>query len=331
MRPAQRFRWAALALVTVALAGTLGYWLLFDFGLLDAAYQTITTITTVGFREVEPLSSAGKVFTIFVILFGAGTALYTFGATFEMLLEGDLSRSRRRRRMDHEIDRLSDHVIVCGWGRVGKAIAANATKNGMPIVIVDSAAERLRDTDVPHIVGDATDDAVLLQAGLERARALIAAIDTDADNLYVTLSGRSLRPDLFIIARARDESSDAKLRRAGADRVVNPQAIGGARMAAFAAQPHVAEFLDVMMHQGDVEFRLEEVVIEESSPLAGVALDSASIRDRTGALILALRNGDGVFARNPPAGTRLQRGHVLIAMGTPGELAALSALAKGAG
>jgi voltage-gated potassium channel len=330
MRPMQRLRWAALTLLGVAVLASLGYWLLFDFGLLDAVYQTVTTITTVGFREVEPLSGAGQVFTILVILFGAGTALYTFGATFEVLLEGDLSRSRRRRRMDREIDRLSDHVIVCGWGRVGRSIAANASRNGLPIVIVDRSPERLGDTEHLHVVGDATDDAVLLEAGLARARALIAAIDTDADNLYVALSGRSLRPDLFIIARARDESSEAKLRRAGANRVVNPQAIGGARMAAFAAQPHVAEFLDVMMHQGEVEFRLEEVAIGQTSPLAGLALDSASIRESTGALILALRHGDGSFVRNPPTGTRLRQGHVLIAMGTPDELAALTGLATGA-
>jgi voltage-gated potassium channel len=324
--PLRRLRWSAIAFAIVILLGTVGYAAL-GFGLLDAAYQTVTTITTVGFREVEPLSAVGQVFTMVLILLGVGTALYALGVTVETLLEGQLHQARRRRQMDRRIAGLHGHVVVCGWGRVGKAIARQVAMAGKPVVVVDHDADRLEGIDHLYVVGDATDDAVLLEAGLERATALIAAIDTDAENLYVTLSGRSLRSDLFIIARARDDASDQKLRRAGADRVVNPQAIGGARMAAFVSQPHVAEFLDVVMHGTQYEFRLEEVPVTEGSSLAGTTLRAAAIRERTGAMVLALRGSNGEFVTNPSADTVVGPGQVLIAIGTSDELAELVALA----
>jgi voltage-gated potassium channel len=316
---AHRLRWSASALLAVIVAGTVGYQLL-GFGFLDALYQTVTTISTVGFREVQPLTTAGKVFTMVVILVGAATALYTFGSVFELLIEGDVRQLQRRRRMDKKISQLTDHVVVCGWGRVGKAIARQLAASGKTVVVVDSDPRRLEGIAFLHVVGDATDDNVLLEAGIERASTLIAAIDTDADNLFITLSGRSIRSDLFIIARARDEGSDSKLLRAGADRVVNPQALGGARIAAFVSQPHVAEFLDVVMHDRQVEFRLEEVTIADDSPLAGVNLRDSSIRERTGALVLAVRTQTGEFITNPSHATVITPGHTLIAIGTPNEL-----------
>ena len=176
---------------------------------------------------------------------------------------------------------------------------------------------------MPAIVGDATVDRVLERAGLLRARALVAALDTDAGNLFVTLSARSLRPDLFIVARARIDESEEKLRRAGADRVVNPQQIGGARIAAFLLQPHVTEFLDVVMHDRGLEFRLEEVLVPPESPIAGQSIRDAHLRDRTGALVLALRDEDGRFNTNPSPDTTIHAGQVLIAIGTQSELDAL--------
>jgi voltage-gated potassium channel len=311
-----------IALLLVLVVGTIGYVVL-GFGLLDAVYQTVTTVTTVGFREVEPLSGTGKVFTIVLILVGVGTALYTFSVLLEMLVEGQVRTLLGRRRMERDIDRMRGHVIVCGWGRVGREIARHVTGRGQEVVIVDRDPDRLATVDGPAVLGDATDDGTLRAAGIAHARVLVAALNTDADNLYVTLSGRSLRPDLFIISRARVESSEAKLLQAGADRVVNPQRIGGARMAAFAIQPHVAEFVDVVMHDGSLEFRLEEVGVGEGSPLAGRSLRDAHIRDRTGALVLAMRGADGEFVTNPAPETLIAPGHILIAVGTAGQLAAL--------
>jgi voltage-gated potassium channel len=179
--------------------------------------------------------------------------------------------------------------------------------------------------------GDATDDAVLEAAGIDRARALVAALNADADNLYVTLTARGLRKNLFIVSRARVTSSEGKLLQAGADRVVNPQRIGGDRMAAFVRHPHVAEFLDVVMHDENLEFRLEEIEVTDGSPLAGRTLREASIRENTGALILAMRGGTGRFTTNPDPEARIGIGHILIAIGTGGQLASLESLVAGGG
>jgi voltage-gated potassium channel len=319
--------WVAVAaLVAILLAGTVGYVLL-GFPLLDALYQTVTTVTTVGFREVHPLSAIGQLFTIGLILAGVGTVLYTFSVLMGALIEGHIRELFGRRRMERRITRMSGHVIVCGYGRVGRSIADYVSRSGRDVVIVDRDAQRVLDAGQPVVVGDATEDRVLCDAGIQRASVLVSALTTDADNLFVTLSGRSLRPDLFIVARARGEDSEDKLTRAGADRVVNPQSIGGKRMAAFVLQPHVAEFLDVVMHDGSLEFRLEEVAVSGGSSLAGASLRDAHIRDRTGALILAMRDDDGRFTTNPSPETVLEAGQILIAIGTEAQLKALAGAA----
>jgi voltage-gated potassium channel len=310
-----------LALIIVG--GTVGYVLL-GLGFLDALYQTVTTISTVGFREVEPFDEGAKIFTIVLVLAGVGTALYTLSVLIETLVEGRVTDLFGRRRMQRRINELRGHVVVCGWGRVGRTIASFVEGAGREVVVVDRDPDRVAKVPHPVVEGDATDDVILKAAGLERAHALIAALDTDAGNLYVTLSGRALAPNLFIVARARVESAEAKLAQAGADRVVNPQKIGGARMAAFALQPHVAEFLDVVMHDGSLEFRIEEVDIPPGSALAGQSLRDAHLRDRTGALVLAMRDGAGAFNTNPPPDTRMETGQVLIAIGTGAQLASLS-------
>jgi voltage-gated potassium channel len=319
----RRIRLALLALGVVIGAGTLGYVIL-GFGVLDAVYQTVTTVTTVGFREVQPLNATGKLFTIVLILAGVGTALYTLGALLEALIEGHLHQHMERRRMDRHISRMTDHFIICGWGRVGRASAHYLAATGQQIVVIDRDPDRLERLEHANVLGDVTDDDVLAAAGIARARALIAAVDTDADNVYVTLSSRAMRPELVIIARARTETSKAKLVRAGANRAVNPQLIGGRRMAAFAQQPHVAEFLDVVMHDEVLDFRIEEVEIPSASRLAGRSLRDAALLETTGALLLAVRpSTTGLFLPNPTPDTRLEPQTILIAFGTPAQLNAL--------
>ncbi|MDQ6650660.1 MAG: potassium channel protein [Actinomycetota bacterium] len=329
MNPLRRIQFGLLALLFVIVGGTAGYVVL-GFTFLEALYQTVTTITTVGFREVRPLGAAGQVFTIVLILVGVGTALYTFGVLLESLIEGHLRDVIGRRRMDRTIAGMSGHVIICGWGRVGRATARYVTGAGGEVIVIDRSEARLANVPHPTIHGDVTDDDVLRRAGIERAKALVAALETDSDNLYVTLSGRVLNPDLTIIARARTDSSEAKLERAGANRVVNPQRLGGDRMAAFATQPHVVEFLEVVMHDGSLEFRLEEVVVAAGSALDGRSIREAHIRDTTGALLLALRDGGG-FLTNPPPETVIRPDQILIAIGTEEQLAALLAAAGKAG
>lgn len=321
-------RIGTVVFAAVIAAGTIGYAAL-GFSALDAVYQTIITVSTVGFGTLHPFGTAGKVFTMVLILVGVGTALYTFTAALEVLLDGHMRDLVRRRRMEREIDRMTGHVIVCGWGRVGREVVRFLANTRRAVVVVDRDHERI--VDIPHasVIGDVTDDATLEAAGIAKAGTLVAALDTDADNLYVTVAARSLRPDLQIIARARSEASEPKLLRAGADHVVNPQRLGGDRMAGFAIQPHVVDFVDVVMHDGTLEFRLEEVTVSAGSPLRNESLRSIRLHDRTGALVLAVRHADGSFVTNPSPGMLISEGDVLIGIGTAAQLDALSQLVSG--
>ena len=319
--------WALALLLTVLVVGTLGYFAL-GFGFVDAMYQTVTTVATVGFREVRPMTTGGKFFTMALILVGVSSTLYAFSVLLETLIEGRLFDSLGRHRMERTIDAMRDHVIICGWGRVGRSVASEVRAAGRPLIVVDNDPDRLAECPHPSVVGDATLDAVLTAAGIERAASLIAAVDADAANSFIILSARAMRPNLFIVARARGADSEEKLRRAGADRVVNPQHIGGARMAAFVLRPHVAEFVDVVMHDRNLEFRLEELPIGPTSPIAGKTLRDARVRDRTGALVLAVRASHGELRTNPSPDTALEAGDLMIVIGTELELRALAALTE---
>jgi voltage-gated potassium channel len=303
----------------VVVTGTVGYVLL-GFSLLDALYQTITTITTVGFREVEEFGTAEKWFTIVVIVLGVGTVLYTFTTFVQFVVEGQFRELVGRKRMNRKIAEMSGHVVVCGWGRVGRAVTADLRQAGRDVVAVDLDADRLSGLDVPVVIGDATLDATLRAAGVASAQSLVVALATDAANLYVTLAGRAMNPDLFIVARARVDDSMAKLSQAGADRVVNPQELGAARIASFVVQPNVAEFIDVVMHERSMEFRMQEVELPASSPLAGRSLRDANLRSHTNVLVLAVREADGRFVTNPAPDLRLNAGSVIIAVGTSTDL-----------
>ena len=311
----------------IALFGVIVGYLFLGFSPLDATYQTLMTVSTVGFGEVHPLSRLGVAFTSVLILVGVSSALYAFSVIVEGVIEGRVNELLGRRRMNQSIASVSDHVIVCGWGLVGHAIAEEIAETKQDLVIVEIDPDKVDGVDHRVVVGDATTDEVLRQAGLERASALVAAVDGDAENSFITLSARSLNPDLFIVSRARSKDSGEKLMRAGADRVVNPQSIGGVRMAAFVLHPHVAEFVDVVMHEQSLEFRLEEVEVAEGSSLAGKSLRDTHLRDETGALVLALRRRDGSFETNPSPDEVISEGEVIIAIGTQAELEALIAFA----
>lgn len=327
MDPWRRVRVGVLLVAAVLVVGSTGYMML-GLDPLSALYQTVTTVTTVGFKEVGgDFGTAKRLYTIALILVGVGTVLYTFTTLLEALVEGQISDLVGRRRMERRIAALENHIVICGWGRVGHALADYlATSANDKIVVIDRDPERV--ATIPHlyVLGDASDDDTLEAAGVGRARALVAALDADADNLFVTVAGRALRKDLFIVARVRTTSSEAKLLRAGADRVVNPQLIGGQRMGAFVRQPHVAEFLDVVMHDDTMEFHLEEIVVRADSPLAGLSLRDSQIRDRTGALVLAMRDQGGAFRTNPEPQMTIDPGDVLIAIGTVPQLERLKDL-----
>jgi voltage-gated potassium channel len=317
-----------VALLAVVAFGTLGYRLL-GLSLVDAAYMTVITVTTVGYREVGAFGTAEKVFTMVFLFVGVGVVLYTLTALLGLVIEGYLDNAWGRRRMERAIARMNGHTVICGWGRVGRATAQRLTQSGLPVAVVDADEERLQTCPHPSVLGDASDDVVLKRAGIERARTLVATLDDDAASLYVTLTARAINPDLVIIARSRTADAEQKLRRAGADRVVNPQQIGGSRIAAFALQPHVVDFLEVAMHDEDVEFKLEEVAVGVGSRLDGATVRESRMHEGEGALLLALRKRDGGgFVTNPRGDVAIGPGDVVIAVGTESQLADLRSSAS---
>ncbi len=305
-------------------AGTFGYHRL-GLTVEEALYQTMITITTVGYEEIGTVTDSYRVFTILLIMFGVGTALYTLSVLIESLFEGRLDDEIRRRRMQKQIDRLSDHVVLCGFGQVGRAIHRELAAADREIVVVDRRqldAGELRHT----VIGEATDDDMLVAAGLQRASTLVLALDSDVDNLYIALTARSMRPSLFIVARSNSSSAEPKLRQAGVDRVVNTHEIGGSRMAALVLQPDVVEFLGVVMRAEELSVRLAETPVTAHGPFAGRALAACGIDESTGATVLAVRR-DGAFVTSPPDDFRLVADDVLIALGTKEQLADLNSRA----
>ncbi|MFV2039542.1 MAG: TrkA family potassium uptake protein [Acidimicrobiales bacterium] len=324
--PTDLWRPLRLAGATVGLilvAGTAGYVVL-GLGWLDALYQTTITISTVGYREIGEVDTAFKYFTIALILLGAGSMLYTVGVLVETLVQGRLTKEFGKQRMQHMIEGLEGHTIVCGWGQVGQAISASLHLEGSAVVVIDRNLETVVE-DYPVVLGDATNDDVLSRAGITRAAALVAALDGAADNVYVTLSARATNPDLFIVARANSRSAEPKLHQAGADRVVNPHALGGAHMAALVTQPHVAEFLDIAMTDRELAVRINEITVRDGSPMAERSLGDCEF---AGTTILAVREGSGAFVHHPAPSTTLHPGDVLIALGTAEEQAKLRDLSS---
>ncbi|HRW17967.1 MAG TPA: NAD-binding protein [Dermatophilaceae bacterium] len=314
-------------LVAVTVYGVVGYMIL-GYAFVDALYQTVMTLTTVGYGEVHEPSTVQKLFSISLMVLGVGIALYSLTVIVGTLYDGHVRHFYERRRMDKRIAGMNGHVIICGHGRVGKSAREHLLATGQQVVVVDTDPERVEHLEDPYIIGDCTRDEVLRAAGIERARALIATLETDADTVYLTLSARALRPDLVIISRARTVDSKAKLVLAGATRAVNPQLIGGRRIAAFALNAHVAEFLDVVMHDSELDFRIEQVRILADSPLRGRTLGELDLENDTGARLLAYRPGPRQpFQPHPGADTVLAPGSILIAFGTMGQIQRLEGLA----
>ena len=326
--PLRRILVAFVGLVVVTIIGTVGY-MAFGLSLVEALYQTVFTVATVGYSELYTRTTATELFTIVLILLGVGTVLYNLGVLVEAVTEGHLREFVGRRRMDRTIEGLHDHVIVCGYGRVGRAAARHLLDTGHQVVVVDSDAERLAGLTVPFVHGDASRDLVLREAGIERARALVCALDSDAETTYATLSARSLCPDLVIVSRARTVESKTKLVRAGATRAVNPQLIGGQRMATFAMHADVAEFLDGVMHDENVDVNIEQVRIHDRSSWVGRTLEDIDV-EAAGVRVLAVRQPHrGAFVAPPPPDLVLGSGMTLIVFGGPSGVAELTALAAG--
>jgi voltage-gated potassium channel len=306
----------ALALVSVITLSTAGYVWIEHWSWFDSLYTVLTTITTIGGGEPAPLSQAGRYLTVGVIVLGVGTTTFSFIAVFEFLLEGHLGSAVGRRRILERVRALKNHFVLCGFGRVGREIAREWVAESVPFVVIDINQKSLEDAvRAGYLVveGNASDVEVLRIAGVDRARALVAATDSDADNVYVTLSARVLRPDIFIVARANKEDSHAKLRLAGASRIISPYHIGGRRMASLAMRPTAVEFIDTILQAGNSELLLEDLTIERESAWIGKAL-STLVGQANEAIVLAIKRGNHMTFR-PGHDTLLEAGDEIVAAG----------------
>ena len=326
--PAPRVRRWALTwlLVVAAIAGiaALGYIVFFGWSISDAIYLTVITLTTEGYKEVRELNDAGRAWTILVAVSGVGIIFGTVGFVAETFVAEALSGRRQRRRMAQTVAELKDHYILCGYGRVGSTVARELEHAGVPVVVIDSVPAS---TDLAaregHLVvdGDATRDDVLIRAGVQRAKALITTVDTDATNVYVTLSARSLNPKLFIVARANEEGSEAKLRQAGADRAVSPYTRAGRQIAELATRPRVADFIDFALSHGQLSFSIEELEVAADGPLAGQTV--ADLAGRGIHVMAIVTHGPRQFDTHAPMDRVLAAGDQLIVSGTAEVLRAL--------
>lgn len=320
-----------MLLCLIVAIGVAGYMIIEGWPLLDSAYMVVITLFTIGFSEVQPLSPVGKVFTMILAVTGVGTAVYAAGQAVEVIVEGEMSGYQRRKRMTKKINDMTNHYIICGFGRVGHQVADALQGSKLPCVVIDSKMEtttELQSAGVPAIVGDATSNEVLLTARIDRAKALIACSDSDVANVYITLSARALNPSLYIVARAGVRDTEKKLLIAGANRVISPYFMAGRRMAALATRPVITDFLDLVTHGGQLEFNLHEIPIGASSTVAGKTLAEADIRKHSGAMVLAIRKADESFDLQPRASSRIDPHDILVVIGTDEQIALLENMIK---
>ncbi len=311
----------------VILVGVTGYMVIERWSFFDALYMTVITVGAVGYREVHALTAPGQLFTMVLIIAGFGALIFAGGTLIDFMVEGHFTGLMEGRRMQRRIAAMSGHHVVAGMGRVGTIVAEEYGARGQEFVAVDEHPEALaaaKEAGWAYVEGDATEESVLSAAGLERAGSLVTALDTDADNLFVTLTARGMKPDIFIVARATACAAEGKLLRAGADRVITPTKIGGRRMAAMVLQPGITDYLDVVMHGENVELKLEQISLSPGDPFAGSSIGEAHVRSRTGVYVLAIRHADGSVDTNPSADTVMGQDDTLIVMGTEEQLRALA-------
>jgi voltage-gated potassium channel len=324
--------WRLLAALILALmaVGTAGYTVIEGWSLWDSFYMTVITITTVGYGEVHPLSKLGQGFTVVIILTGVGTFFYAFTLFLTMLSEGRWAERRERKRLTRMLEDLIDHFIICGFGRMGEIIAREFARHNVPFVVIERNPERMHlamEQGFVAVEADASNEDVLRKVHIDRARGLVAAVSTDAENVYAVLSARLLRPDLFIVGRAETDDARTKLKRAGADRVISPYHLGGVQLAQTALRPAVVDFVQLATSSENMDLNLEQVHISSGSPLDGCNLVDSGVRQRFGVVVVGIRRADGRMDFNPEPEMVMRAGDDLVVLGRGSSLKELEAAA----
>jgi len=329
--PYWHLRTALLIFLGLITFGTIGYMIIERLSFWESLYMTVITISTVGYREIVLPSRAGEIFTMIVIIAGLATVVYVTTSVVELLLEGRILEIMGRRRVLKELQDLTGHYIICGYGRVGKQVARECQARGTSVVIIEKdppEVEAAENDGFITVKGDASEETVLHQAGLERASGLVTALSSDADNLFVTMTARMIRPDVFIVGRCNSDDTESKLYRAGADRAISPHNVGGRRMAALLLKPLVCDFLDVVTHGELVELTLEDIAVEPGAAVIGRAIRDVLVDEMKGIGILGLKRPKRDFVINPRGETVLDAGDILIVSGAPDQVKALKRVSR---
>lgn len=324
-----QLRFGFALLVSTVVVGTVGYMLIERWDFIDSLYMTVITVTTTGFKEVRPLSDAGKIFTIFMIVVGVGSIAYTAGRAVQILFEADILR---RRRMNKTLHELKEHFIVCGYGNIGKYVCEQLLEKHSPFVVIERDSDKIediKDEGYPFVEGDATDDDTLESAGVHRARGMVVVMGSDADNVFTTLSAKSLNPDIFVVARAIEEETEPKLLKAGAGRVVKPYEAAGTKMAEILLRPGVIEFIDIVTRDRTVDLNIQEMIVGDRSRIVDKNLAESPIRHDMNVIIAAINRRDGTFVFNPESSTVIHAGDRLIALGQGKNLEKLLKICEG--
>jgi len=327
-----RLRLIALSITVVFLVGTIGFHIIEDYPYFDAFYMTLITITTVGYSEIHPLSFHGRIFNSFLLFFGAGIMLQAITIVAQLVVEKEFGELLGRRKSKRMIDKLTDHFIICGFGRVGRGAALEMQRSGVPFVIVDNnddKVERAMRMGMLAVSADCTRDETLRELHIHRARGVVSALASDADNMFLILSAKTLNAKLLISARANEEEAEMKLRRAGADIVLAPYYLTGHRLASSILKPHVQEFMDEFTRSMGLKASMEQVSVQQGCEMDGRSLRDMQLRRDIGVIVLAIRRAHGSMEFNPPADARIHAGDFLIVMGEPEPLRKLETMLTG--
>lgn len=320
----------ALLLTLWVVVGTVGYMVIEGWTLLDAVYQTVITLSTVGLMEAHPMTPSGRLFTVVLIVAGLGTALYAFTSIGQKIVEGEVAALVGRRRMERDLRRLEDHFVVCGFGRTSEAVAEGLESEDEDFCVIDADSEiepELQERGYVYLIGDATEEDVLEMAGVERARGLLALLPSDADNLYLTMAAKNINPEVQVVARATDDRAERNLRRGGADVIVSPYETTGNRVIQAALNPAVLEFMELATPRVQLQLSLEAVAVAEDSALDGVTLRGSEIRRRCGVIVVAIKREDDEMVFNPEPTESIRAHDTLVALGEGEDLETLERLA----